>query len=240
MRALRLIPVALVSLPIVLAAQDPPPRRTQLTLDLGFVDASGNSDITNFALGEKLSWKPGRIVFSQTAQVLYGKSEGTTTSESYDVGGRAEYPLSSRIGAFGLITYQRDPFAGVASRWGGGPGIAVALVRAPRDSLSLETAITAQRERSITGTRQSFSATRTAANFKHLFGAVAFFTQSFVWVANLDTMDDQRLTSETALTAPLSRQIGLRVSYLMRHDNLPEPGFERTDRILTTGVRVAL
>ena len=34
-------------------------------------------------------------------------------------------------------------------------------------------------------------------------------------------------------------QIGLRVSYLVRFDNQPEPGFEKTDRILTTGVQVA-
>jgi hypothetical protein len=41
------------------------------------------------------------------------------------------------------------------------------------------------------------------------------------------------------LTAPLSRPIALRVSYLIRFDNLPEPGFETTDRILTTGVQIA-
>jgi putative salt-induced outer membrane protein YdiY len=214
-------------------------QRATLTLDAGFVNASGNSDFTSFALGEKLAWRRGRMVLSQTANVLYGETDRTTTTESYDAGGRAEYVLTSRIGAFALLTYQRDPFAGVASRWGGGPGVAVALVRAARDTLGIETAITRQRERSIAGARKSFGATRTAANFKHLFGASAFFTQTLVWIANLDTMDDQRLTSETALTAPLSRQIALRVSYLMRHDNLPEPGFERTDRILTTGVQVA-
>ncbi|MGH7606068.1 MAG: DUF481 domain-containing protein, partial [Gemmatimonadales bacterium] len=108
------------------------------------------------------------------------------------------------------------------------------------DTLTIETALTAQRERSTANLAQSFAAARTAAIFRHFFGASAFVTQSVEWTANLETAADQRITSETALTAPLSRQIALRVSYLIRFDNLPEPGFERTDRVLTTGVQVSL
>jgi putative salt-induced outer membrane protein YdiY len=112
-------------------------------------------------------------------------------------------------------------------------------VRSARDTLGVETALTAQRERSTANVEQSFAAARTAASFKHLFGPAAFVTQTLEWTANLETSDDQRVNSETALTAPLSRQIALRVSYLIRFDNLPEPGFEKTDRILTTGVQIS-
>lgn len=235
-----IVAVVLVS-PIVALAQDPPPapRRTQLTLDIGFVDAAGNSDVTSFNLGEKLTWRPGRVVLSQTARALYGATDGTTTTESYDAGARAEYPLTGTIGAFALLTYQRDPFAGVAMRLGGGPGVSIGLVRSARDTLSVETALTTQKERSTADVEQSFAATRTAAVFKHLFTTTTLLTQTLEWTANLETSDDQRLNSETAVTAPLSRQIAVRVSYLIRHDNLPEPGFEKTDRILTTGVQIA-
>jgi putative salt-induced outer membrane protein len=234
MRALALSLFLAVALAPAVSAQ-----KTGVTFDLGFVNASGNSDVTSFNLGEKLTWPLGRAAFTQNAKVLYGETDGTTTTESYDAGVRLEYPLMSRVGAFGIVTYQRDPFAGVAVRWGGGPGVSIGLVRSARDTLGLETALTKQSERSISNAKQSYAATRTAATLKHLFTATAFFTQTLEWTANLDTMDDQRLNSETALTAPLSRQIALRVSYLIRFDNLPEPGFERTDRILTTGVQVA-
>jgi putative salt-induced outer membrane protein YdiY len=242
MRILRAFVVVVLASPIVAMAQDPPPgpRRTQLTLDFGFVNAAGNSDVTSLNLGEKLTWRPGRVVLSQTAKALYGETEGTTTTESYEAGARAEYPVSSRIGAFALVVYQRDPFAGVAMRLGGGPGVSIGLLRSARDTLSVETALTMQKERSTADVEQSFGATRTAAIFKHMFTATAFVTQTLEWTANLETMDDQRLNSETALTAPLSRQIALRVAYLIRHDNLPEPGFEKTDRILTTGVQISL
>ena len=211
----------------------------QVTVDLGFVSASGNANFTSLNLGEKLSDKLGRVVLTQNAKVLYGRINGATTTESYDAGARAQYTLTKRIGAYALLGFQRDPFAGLASRWLGGPGLAVSLVQSARDTLSIESGVTSTRERNTANVTQSFAATRSAASYKHLFAGKAFVTEALEWVANLKTSDDQRLNSETALTAPLSRQIGLRVSYLVRFDNQPEPGFKTTDRILTTGVQIA-
>jgi len=98
--------------------------------------------------------------------------------------------------------------------------------------------ITEQRERSTADVAQSFGAARTAASYKRLFAAKSL-TEALEWIASLKTSQDQRLNSETALTAPLSRQIGLRPTHLIRFRNLPEPGFKKTDRILTTGVQIA-
>jgi len=220
-------------------APPPPARRVHVTLDLGFVNASGNSDVTSFNLGEKLTWQRKRVTLIQTVKVLYGATDGSTTTESYEAGTRAQYAVSSRLGAFALLTFQRDPFAGVASRWFGGPGVSAAVVQAARDTLVIETGVAGQRERSITNVTQSFAAVRTAASFKHRLGATAFLTENMEWVANLKVSGDQRVNSETALTAPLSQQIAVRVAYVIRFDHLPEPGFKTTDRILTTGVQVA-
>ena len=112
-------------------------------------------------------------------------------------------------------------------------------MQSARDTLSVETGLTAQRERNTANVTQSFAAARTAAAFKHRLGATAFVTENLEWVANLKTSSDQRVNSETALTAPLSRQIALRVSYVIRFDNQPELGFKKTDRIFTTGVQIA-
>jgi len=232
--ALMLVPVAAFP-----QAPAPAPRPTQLTFDLGFVNASGNSNVTSFNVGEKFSWRLERITLGQTGKVLYGKTDGSTTAESYDAGVRGDYPLGKTIGVFVIGTFQRDPFAGIAERWGGGPGVAVGLVQAPHDTLSVEGALTAQRERNISNVRASYGATRTAASFKHLFATATAFTQTLEWIANLETSDDQRVNSETALTAPLSKQIALKVSYVIRFDNLPEPGFVKTDRLLTTGAQIA-
>jgi len=215
-------------------------QTSKLTLDFGLVNASGNSDFTSINLGDKATRGFGGFAFTQTAKVLYGETEGSRTTESYDVSVRGDRALSRRIGLFLLGQYQRDPFAGLASRWSGGPGLAVSLLRSARDTLGVEEAVTEQRECSIAGLAESFAATRTAALFKHTFAATSSISEAVEWIANLKTSDDYRLNSETALTAPVSRQIALRVSYLIRFDNQPEPGFKKSDRILTTGVQIAL
>jgi len=239
MRTLGLAAAAAAAAAVAILALYRGASAQQITLDLGFVNASGNANFTSLNLGEKLSDKVGRVVLTQTGKVLYGKTEGTTTTESYDAGARAQYGLTKRIGVYALLTFQRDPFAGLASRVLGGPGLAVALVQSAHDTLGIESGVTSTHERNTANVTQSFASTRTAANFKHLFAGKSFFTEAVEWFANLKTSDDQRINSETALTAPLSQQIGLRVSYLIRFRNLPEPGFKKTDRILTTGVQVA-
>jgi putative salt-induced outer membrane protein len=211
-----------------------------LTLDIGLVNASGNSELLSANFGENATWARNRWSVAQKAKVIYGETDGARTTESYDADLRVERALSPRLGVYAFVAYQRDPFAGLASRWSGGPGLAAGLVQTTRDTLGLEAALTQQRERTTAPLERSFSATRAAALFKHVFTSNAFFTQSLEWIANLDTMDDFRVNSETALVAPLSSKIGLRLSYLIRFDNLPEPTFQNTDRILTTGIQVAL
>jgi len=221
-----------------LAAQDS--SKTTLTLDVGLVNASGNSEFTSMNFGEKATWAKGRWGLSQAGKVLFGETDNVQTTESYDFTVRGDRGLSARVAAFVFVAYYRDPFAGLASRWSGGPGVAVGLIRAPRDTLNLEGAFTEQSERTTAAIDRSFAATRAAAAYRHAFASKASFTQTLEWLANLETSDDYRLNSETALVAPLSSKIGLRVSYLIRFDNLPEPTFKKTDRILTTGVQVAL
>ena len=221
-----------------LAAQDT--SKTTLTLDFGLVNATGNSEFTSMNFGEKATWTKGRWGLSQTGKVLFGETDNVRTTESYDFNVRGDRGLSARLGVFAYVAYQRDPFAGLASRWSGGPGVAVGLVRATRDTLNLEGSLTEQSERTTAGIDRTFGATRTAAAYKHTFSSKASFTQTLEWLANLKTSEDYRLNSETALVAPLSSKIGLRVSYLIRFDNQPEPTFKKTDRILTTGVQIAL
>jgi len=219
-----------------LAAQ----AKKTLTLDVGLVDASGNSNFLSANFGEKATWKNGAWSAAQNAKIIYGETDGARTTESYDADLRVERALSPRLGIYAFTAYQRDPFAGLASRWSLGPGVAAGLVQAARDTLDLEVALTQQSERTTAPLERSFGATRTAALFKHVFTSKASFTQSLEWIAKLKTSDDYRLKSESALVAPLSSKIGLRVSYLVRFDNLPEPTFKKTDKILTTGIQVAL
>ena len=116
------------------AQQPAPPVR--LALDLGFVNTAGNTDVTTFNVGQQFTWSRGVWVFAQAIKAIYGETDGQPTAEAYDASLRADYVLSPRVSVFALGTYQRNPFAGIASRWGQGGGLAFHAVRAARDSLT--------------------------------------------------------------------------------------------------------
>ena len=40
------------------------------------------------------------------------------------------------------------------------------------------------------------------------------------------------------MVAPLSRHLGLKIGYVVRFDNLPEPDVKKTDRFFTSGLQV--
>jgi putative salt-induced outer membrane protein YdiY len=39
--------------------------------------------------------------------------------------------------------------------------------------------------------------------------------------------------------APLSTSVALRLSYIVKFNNTPDPGFEKTDRLFSAGVQIA-
>lgn len=234
--AVMLLAAALVASGGTAAAQDA--ESVRLSVDLGFVDVSGNTDVTTLNLGEKLAYPSGRWTFSQSAAVIYGQTGGGSTAEQYDAGVRADYALVARISAFAAAGYSRNVFAGIAERWTEGVGLAWRAITAPRDSVRFEAGFVVHQERTAADTRRSFGASRAALDFTHAFGAAAAFTQALEWIASVEESRDQRINSETAITAPISRQIALRASYLIRFDNAPEVGKRDTDRVFTTGLQV--
>ena len=232
-----LILAALVALaPAGVRAQDPSPVR--LTVDLGFVDVSGNTNVTTLNLGQRVSYTTGRWTVAQSTGVIYGKSDGSATAEQYDAGVRADYAVINRLSVFVGAAYYRNVFAGLAERWSEGVGLAWQAFTVTRDSLQLEGAFVINQERNLADTRRTFGASRAALNFKHLLGDAAFVTQHLEWIASVEDSKDQRVNSETALIAPISKQIGLKVAYVIRFDNQPEPGKVDTDRAFTTGLQV--
>lgn len=235
-RVVLMITTAFVIGSVPAGGQEPDPVR--LSLDLGFVDVSGNTNVTTFNLGEKFSYTTGRWTFAQLAAVIYGSSDGSATAEQYDAGLRADYAVVNRLSVFAGVSYYRNVFAGLAERWNEGAGLAWKALSGGRDSLRLEGALVINQERNLADQRRSFGAGRTAVHYKHLFGESAFVTQFLEWVASVEDADDQRVNSETALTAPISRQIALKAAYVIRFDNQPEPGKLDTDRSLTTGLQI--
>ncbi len=231
--------LAPVGRPDRLSAQDPV-KRVQFTGDLGFVNTSGNSEVTTFNAGDKLVVQTAsqRHIFTQLFAFVYGRSEGETIASHWRGSGRYEYGLNTRLYLYALAGVERNTFAGISRRFEEGAGLRWRAVVAPKDALDLEAGASLNQQRTTEPVDENFAAGRAAAAYKHTFGGNAFFAQAAEFLPNLEDGDDYRFTSETALVAPLSARIAVKAAYQIRFDNTPPDGKRKTDRILTTGVQV--
>ncbi len=222
-------------------AQEPVTKPVAVTLDLGLVNAAGNTQVTTLNGAEKLAFKPtgSRWQFEEQVNVVYGRDRDSVTAEQLKVVGRADYKVLVVFHLFVGGSYERNRFAGVGRRFEEIAGIALRPIDRPRDLLSLETGSAVTQQRSTAAVEDNFVALRLAAIYKHLFTKTVYLQQFVESLPNVDDLNDTRVNSETSLVAPLSAKLALRLSYVVRFDNVPEPGFQKTDRVFSSGIQLA-
>lgn len=216
-----------------------PADTVTFTGDVGFVNTSGNTELTTINVGSKLGVTAGAWSVAQTFGVIHGTSEGATTTSLWRASLRGDRSLSERIGMYALSEFERNTFAGISSRYAESVGLAARLIAGKRDQLDAELGVGyVWQNADGGGLDQEFSAGRAALMYRRALGPKATFGQGVEFLPNLKSGDDLRINAETSLTAPISAGIAMRAGYIVRYDGLPEPGFKKTDRILTTGLQV--
>ena len=236
---LGLVLVAAVPRSVTWAQEDAPPP-IAFTGDLGFVNTAGNSEVTTLNLGERLTYHTAGWVLGEFFNVIYGETDGEESTSLWKAGVRVDREITLRFAAFGLGGWERNKFAGISRRFEEAFGLAYKVLTGGKSLLDFEAGFSMNQQRStLAGVADdNFVAGRAAGKYRYNFSESAFLTQLVEVLPNLEESDDYRLNSETALVAALSKQIALKLSYVVRFDNLPEPGFKETDRLFTSGIQV--
>lgn len=233
-------------LPTLATAQAPPaapPARTdslRVQANLGYVNTAGNSESSTLSIGEKVTYASRRFELAQLFRVVKGQADGEVNADLWVASVRGDYRLSQRLGVYGLVGFDRNTLAGISTRFEEGVGLAWHAVRAPRDLLDVEAGVSLVQQEATDGRRDDFSAGRLGALYRHTFRPKTYFELGTEVLPNFKTSEDLRVNAEAALVANVTGALGIRVAYQVRFDNLPEPGFKETDRILTVGVQVNL
>ena len=220
------------------SAQAPKPATT-FTGDLGFVSASGNTELTTLNLGEKISHTDGKWALSQLAAYVYGETSKKESANQLRLALRADYAMNPRFGAYAAAQFERNSYAGFNRRTDELLGLLWRAIIAPMDSLGVEAGAVFTQQDNVDGSTESFPSGRAAGNYKHLFSKAAYFQQLVEYLPNLKTSGEYRFNSESALVAPISAHIGVKVGYALRYDSAPPPKFGTTDRVFTTGIQLS-
>jgi putative salt-induced outer membrane protein len=209
--------------------------------DLGLVNTAGNTSTTTLNSSEVASYLTGAWTFTQQGSALYGESDGKKSAESYLVLLRTDYALDKWLGLYLLGQWDRNEFAGISRRFGEGVGLAYKAVALERTALGLEVGFTGNQQRDVTGNTSNFVGGRGAILFRQLLNDKgAYLDQIVEALPNFDNSQDVRINSQTSLVVPLSSTIAFKAGYFVHFDNDPEPGFEKTDRYLTSGLQIVL
>lgn len=212
---------------------------TSFTGDLGYVSATGNTNVTTLTVGDKIVHTNGRWMFTQLGTYVNGETENKESANQLLVSARADFALQPRVGVFVGGTFERNTFAGFNSRTDEIAGVSWRAIVEPKDSARIDIGGDATQEADIDSVKQSYPSARAAMSYKHQFSKLAYFHQFLEYIPNLKTSGAYRFNSESALVAPISTHIGIKLSYAIRFDSRPQPNFGTTDRLLTTGVQVS-
>ena len=222
------------------AAQDEPEKPLKVTGDFNFVNTGGNSDLVTLGLGDKLEWTVSpRFKFLQHFGWIYGETDGEESANALATGVRGEYGITTRLSAFTGVNYDYNLFAGIKRRFEEYLGLGYLVVDAPKNQLKFEAGFSFFQEWEVgVADASNFTAGRLVGDYKHLFTEKAYFQQIVEFLPNFDTSDDYRLNTETALVAPLSDLLAIKVSYLIKYRGLPPEDIEKTDTMFRTGIQV--
>jgi putative salt-induced outer membrane protein len=228
----------------IVAAQDKAPPPSEFNTDLSFVSVSGNTSVTTLSLGERWIRRLAPWEFQQELGSVYGRNDGTETSNLWRASLRGDYGLSARMALYARTAFDRNKFAGVKSRFAEGVGAVAKLLATDIDQLNVEGGFEMTQQDNLDGTNDSFASLRAASTWKHMLAANTYFFQGVEVLPNLDESDDYRINSETSIVAPLSAHVAMKASYVVRFDNLPSLNaagtapLRKSDRILSTGIQV--
>jgi len=220
-------------------------KPVNFTGDVGFVNTAGNTHLTTLNFGDKLTAQTGKVLFTQTFALVYGKNDSVQTANSQLIRGRADYSFNRRLSSYGFVGYERNRFAGVDHRTDEGIGLALKALANEHNELDFEAGVGLVQEHLLPDpavdatVRDNFVAGRVAARYKYLFSKTTYFQQTLEFLPNLETTSDYRINSESALVAPISRHLGLKAGYSIKYNHAPPSAtLAKSDRMLTTGLQV--
>ncbi len=253
MRRLLVVLSAAIATPLLtntLPAQDvskKPPY--EFVADFSLAASQGNQQITTLALGERYSYMFAHWKLAQTASAVRGTANGIKNAELYQAGVRSDYDLAKRLTVYVNLTGLRSTPAGLNSQLQEGVGLGYQVLNTETDKLQLSAGVGAL-QRTFVGDAASendFVGNIDGA-FRHLFSKTAYVEQALTVTPNFTNSAAWLLAARSALVAPLSSKIGIKVGYLVNFNNapplLPKVGatpqtvrFKKFDGLLTTGLQ---
>jgi putative salt-induced outer membrane protein len=231
-----------------LGAQEAKKPPYEFVSDFSLAASQGNQEVTTVSLGQRYSYVFPNWKFSQTASAVRGTANGVRNAELYQAALRLDRVLTKPWSLYVTTTALRNTPAGLTSQFSEAIGLGYQFLDTDIDKFSLSAGVGAL-QRAFVGTTPG---TRDFVGnvdgmYRHMFSKVSYFEQTAGLIPNFTTTNAWQFTSKSAIVAPLSSRIGIKVAYLINYNNAPPLNpttvtnltdrFKKFDGLLTTGMQ---
>ena len=206
-----------------------PAPNWELSSELSLVATGGNTSTRTVGLGGSATHRIGRATTRASVAFLTSETDSVTKARSLTAQARHGIRAGTRIELFGEGVYSRDRFAGLNDRATTAVGAAYTVSSSRRHLLTSEGSIGFTAEQHSDSTHLRFVTTTGALRYRWTIVPGTELIEDIRLIADLQTTDNWRSTSITALSVTLTRLLSLKASHAIEHRNAPVAGFVRTD-----------
>lgn len=225
-------------------AEEPAPKRWDVTVDAGVNSSKGNTSLTVLSTGvgiKHLITDEFRLEWN--GAVRYGESEGAVVARNLRSQISVDLNPEAAVSPFFYADLERDPFRRMRLRSDGGAGAKYTLWRRGSEELSISMAGLYSRQDFFPVADGELTPSRTDARFsgrlrvrRNLGDARIEHTSFYRPVYN--HLDDYTYDATTRLSTKLNDYVSFAVTYLYKHNTTPPEGVGREDQSFQAGVTV--
>ncbi|MEO9462334.1 MAG: DUF481 domain-containing protein [Marinomonas sp.] len=217
------------------AAADEEQKRSAGLLDnwrgqgqLGAFRSTGNTSDTGITAGVTLERVGIDWRHKLTGLADYQKSNGVTTREQFLAAYEANYDLSDRLYAYGLVQYERDTFQGYTARYSASGGLGYRVIENDNMQLAVKAGPAYRKTDFNNGTSDSSIAGLAALDFDWQIAENLKLTED---ASAFIQSGGNTYVSTTGLVAGLGGGLSASLSYSVEHETNPPVGAVKTDTL---------
>jgi putative salt-induced outer membrane protein len=202
---------------------------------------SGNTK--EFTLGleteQNLNLEKNQIQYK--GSIIYSESEGARESELYYSHLEYKRIFSSRAYLLSIGRWERNVLSGYNYRLALSAGGGYIWTKSENWEFSSEASIGWSRENNVEKGKDSsislsFASFTLSSKLRVRVSKTSEFGLQEMYFLNLDDTEDYRLSSLASLSVAISSNLALKVSYQLKYNRQPVPGFKSTDHYLLSSL----
>jgi putative salt-induced outer membrane protein len=204
----------------------PRKKRWDFNGSAGFAQTNGNARALTTNVNNKLKYSMAGWSILQDIAFFYGEANEKVNTNFWNGGLRGERTVAARVSLFLASRYDRNVVQGVQNRFQQGFGVSYVAVDDKRNKLNVALGGSLFQQQltpgSVAKVSRAFPAARAAFDFRHRFSELAYLQQSAEYLPAIgDTATAYFVNTESAVVAPISKNVGLKIGYVIRYNSEP-------------------